>query len=224
MEQLLLINPKARNKTMSKKRKPRTAAQRAATARMVAANKSRRRTRKPAYAANPIKRRRRPASIVAKRVSRRRRNPIRLPSMSGVGGMLKPAVIGAAGAVAVDAVMAYVPLPAVLQSGNMALVTRGAAAVLLGTLGRKLIGPSATTMAVGALTVSAYSLAKSLLAQSGFALGYIGPGVQSAMPAVTSAPAQASLNGVGAYLPPSRGGMGFGPRSYAGNGLSEYVR
>ena len=210
---------------MSKKRKPRTAAQRAATARMVAANKSRRRSpRKPAYAANPIKRRRRPASLVAKRVTRRRRNPIKLPSMSGIGGLLKPAMIGAAGAVAVDAAMAYVPLPAVLQTGNMAIITRGAAAVLLGTLGRKLIGPSATTMAVGALTVTAYSLTKSLLAQSGFALGYIGPGVSASMPAVTSAPAQASLNGVGAYLPPPRGGVGFGPRIFAGSGLSEYVR
>lgn len=223
MEQLLLINPRKRKSTMSKKRKSRTAAQRAATAKMLAANRRRRSSKPASYASNPAPRKRRKASsVVTRHVSRRRRNPIRLPSMAGVGGMVKPAMIGAAGAVAVDAAMAYVPLPAVLTSGNMALVTRGAAAVLLGTVGRKLIGPAATTMAVGALTVTAYSLAKNLLAQSGFALGYVGPGIATGMPAVSSAPAQAA--GMGAYLPNRSGGVNFGPRNFAGNGLSEYVR
>lgn len=218
MEQLLLINPRKRKSAMSKKR--RTAAQKAATAKMLAANR-RRRSKPASYAKNPIKRRRSTA-LVSRHVARRRRNPIRMPSMSGVGALLKPAAVGAAGAVAVDAIMTYVPLPAALTNGNMALVTRGAAAVLLGTVGRKLIGPAATGMAVGSLTVTAYNLAKSLLAQSGFPLGYVGAGISTVAPSVSAAPAQAA--GMGAYLPNPSAGMGFGPRGFARSGLSEYVR
>lgn len=207
---------------MAKKRRTRrTAAQRAATAKMLAAN---RRRRKPStkYASNPIRRRRRSVSLTGKHVRRirRRRNPIRIPGLGGIGSLLMPAVVGAAGAIAVDAAMAYVPLPASLKSGNMANVTRLGAAVLLGTVGRKLLGRHATTAAIGAMTVTAYQVGKNLMAQSGLSLGYYGAGLSLPAPAATSAPAPAALNGMGAYLPNYGSNRGFS----MSNGIGEYIR
>jgi hypothetical protein len=226
MEQLLLINPKARSKKIMRKRRTRTAAQKRATARLVAANKSRRTRRaspKRSYAPNPIRaRRRRAPALVTRHVRRRRRNPIRVPGLGGAGGLFMPALTGAAGALAVDAVMTYVPLPAALTSGNMGAVTRAATAVLLGTVGRKVFGRAATSMAIGALTVAVYQSAKGMLANAGMSLGYYGAGMTTnVLPAVNAAPAVAA--GMGAYLPrgnASRGNFNFSPA----NQFGEYIR
>lgn len=229
MEQLLLINPKARSKRKMAKRTRRTrsAAQRAATRRLVAMNRGRR--------ANPARRRRHhvrrarrsnPIHLTSRHVRRhrrvhRRRNPI---GMGGMGALFMTALKGGVGAVAVDMIYGYLPLPVTMKTGNMGAVSKAAVAVLLGTLGRRVLGRTATDMAAGALTVQAYQIIGSLT--SGMGLGYVSAGLPvSASPASTSAPAPAA--GMGAYLPRGTGNTALrsvaGSRSFA-PGFGEYIR
>lgn len=177
MEQLLLVNPRKRR---GKKR--RTAAQRAATARMLAANRARkgrksyRRNPAPALSSNPRRRRRSPVSM-KHIMRRRRRNPI--GAMGGVANLLMTAAKGAVGATAVDLAVKYVPIPDAWKAGRMGYVVKGAAALALGTFGRRFFGSMAKDMAVGSLTVTLHTLVKDMAAGAGFPLagmGYTGPG------------------------------------------------
>jgi hypothetical protein len=168
MSTLMLVNPRKRR---AGPRKHRTAAQRAATARMVAANKARRgRRSNPIHTvahAAPARRRRAVAHHVKHR-ARRRHNPI---SLRGPLSMLMPALQGAAGAVAVNAAIKYLPLPIMLKSGATANLTKGVLAILLGTFGRKLFGHTAVKMAEGALTVTATNAITQALGKTGLNLG-----------------------------------------------------
>jgi hypothetical protein len=141
-----------------------------------------------------------------------RRNPI----SSGVGlmAMVTNAGIGAAGALAVDAVVSYL-IPAsmatTLLTGNMKYLTKGALAIGLGMIGRKMLGATAGRMAQGALTVQAYAMARDLMGPSltGMTfsgLGYAGP-AQVSMPRRLVAPGVAEYvnqpSGMGEYVPTS---------------------
>lgn len=91
-----------------------------------------------------------------------------------------PAATGAVGALVVNGMVNYLPLPDALKAGRAIYLTRAALAVLLGLFGRRLpvIGPYATQLASGALVVTLADLGKDLAFQSGFNLsgtGYIGP-------------------------------------------------
>jgi len=148
---LMLINPRKRG---TKKR--RTAAQRAATARMVAANRG--------LATNP-KRRRSPKRATARRrnpigisrVSRparraaRRRNPISLRG-GAIGDLVFAGIKGAVGGIAVNAVTSF--LPATFKTGNVLYVTRAAIAILIGTVGSKFVGKHARAAAEGAMAIN----------------------------------------------------------------------
>ena len=205
---LMLINPRKRRG--SGRRKPRTAAQRAATRRMVAARahnpvRKRRTRRHSARRSNPIGLAR--VHHTRRRHHARRRNPI---SMSGgnLGSMLMNGVKGAVGSVAVNAVTNF--LPAVVKQGNVLYVTRAALALLLGTVGRKVAGNNARVMAEGALVVNFADLINS------FAGGML-PGSQ--------------LHGVGAgymgeYLSamPQHLPYAGGQAPYMGEFMSEYER
>lgn len=160
MPSLMLINPRKRGSG-------RSAAQKAATRRMLAANKSKRRSNpSPRKAKRSAARRSNPSAL--HRV-RRRRNPISLGGMGGVGGMLMNGLKGAGGAIVVNVVAHY--LPPVTNTGKMVYVTRTALALALGTLGRKLLGNSARAMAEGALAVNFHdainSVAGTMLPGSG---------------------------------------------------------
>jgi hypothetical protein len=178
MQQLLLVNPRKRRAS----RKPRSAAQKAATRRMLSANRSKRgskrRTRHAAYASNPAPRRRRSSrSLVTRHVtrSRRRRNPISVRGLTGgITAMLKSAAFGAAGAIATDVAYGYVKgyLPAMVQSPVAAdggvsysyYAAKGAAAIGLGMLLRRVIGAQkAGRMVEGSLTVTLHDMAKSIV-------------------------------------------------------------
>jgi len=227
MEELLLINPHKRG---ARRRKARTPAQRRATARMLAANRSRRapvakrrraRRHNPApvvYAANPAPRRHRrraaPLAALHRTQRRYRRNPA--PRMAGVMGMAKNAFQGAIGATVVNTVINFVPLPAVMKTGRMMYVSQGLLAVLLGVFGRKVMpGNMAAKMAEGSLTVTMHSAIKDVVGGMvpGMNLGYFPGGyVSGGIPGVSSAPAPAAL---AEYLnQPSMAGLGE---------VSEYV-
>jgi hypothetical protein len=220
---LLLINPSARpskRKGKAKMRKHRTAAQKRATAKLVALNRAKRRTPKrrvarrapvAAYAANPAPRkraRRRSVSSVRARVRKYRRNPSGR-SMS-VMPLLKDSAMGAVGAVAVTALYSFMPVPATFATGNMAHVAKAAFAVLIGTLGRKVLPAGmASKMAAGSLTVTMYEALKDNIGASVPGMHGIGyyPGgrVMSNYPASNAAPAPAALSeyinrGMGEYI------------------------
>lgn len=170
MEELLLVNPRKRRAKSPKRR--RTAAQRRATAKMIAANRSRRRSNPVSALANPRKRRtrrRNPVAANPRRTRRYRRNPIG----GNITNMLTASVQGAAGAMVVNAAYNFLPLPDMLKTGVMSSVTKGALAVGLGMFGGKVLpGRVAAEMAKGALTVTMYDALKGVVDGVVSGLGY----------------------------------------------------
>ena len=147
MSQLMLVNPKKRSARKTK----RTAAQRAATKRMIAANRSRSRSGK----SRSTKRRRNPVAALAANPAkrRRRRNPSALLKPGKLGDLLVGGLKGAVGSVAINAVTSY--LPPQLSTGNVIYATRAGMALMIGTFGKKIgIGAHARQMAEGALAVN----------------------------------------------------------------------
>ena len=219
METLLLVNPRKRRAARS--RKARSPAQKAATRRMLAANRSRRgpkrhaRRAAPAYAPNPIKRRRH-ASLVKRHTShKRRRNPIGGRAlglhMSSITALLKTAALGAGGAVVTDVAYGYVKgyLPAMVQSpvaadGSISYayyLSKGAAAVGLGILLKKIIGAGkAGRMVEGSLTVTLHDLAKAVVGSNftSVQMGTLSPGkITGQLPLARTLH---GVKGMGAYL------------------------
>lgn len=149
-ETMMLINPKRRS---AGRKKPRSAAQKAATKRLVAHNRARRTPAK--RKSNPIKHRRPTTHHAVAAAPRRRRarrhNPI---SLNKPLAMLMPALYGAGGALAINAAMNYLPIPAMLTTGKIRYATKFGLALLLGTFGKKLLGAKAEKMAEGAMIVT----------------------------------------------------------------------
>lgn len=161
-------------KTMAARKKPRTAAQKRATRKLVALNRARksnpirkRRASLPAVAkrrSNPVKRTTKTAATQAGRVLRyRRRNPI---SRKGImDRMVFPAVTATSGALALDAVWAYLPLPVNVRTGPLRHAFKGLGAIALGWGASKVVKKTtADSMAMGALTVVLHNAAREALA------------------------------------------------------------
>ncbi len=211
MEQLMLINPRKRR---GGTRKHRTAAQRAATKRLVASNRARRRTKTRSvatYASNPAPARRRRRHSIAKIMRHRRKNPA--GRSSGVINMAMGSFVGATGALVVGTVSNYLPLPASMQTPYMKAAVNGVLAIALGTFGGKLLGRRAAQMAEGALTVTLHDVMKTALAGIiPMNLGYYSPAMIMGADNRGSLPAPASQN-LREYMP------SMGQRE----GLSEYM-
>ncbi|MGH8744732.1 MAG: hypothetical protein ACREUY_10690 [Burkholderiales bacterium] len=181
--QLLLVNPKRRHKAVKRSRKSTS-----------------RRRRNPMQFVNPAPRRRRRArshALPRRSRSRRYANPIRRhrrrrnPSMRGVGGFAMgsavDAVQGAAGAIAVDAVWGFLPLPANIKTGPIGTLAKAGGTIALGMLASNMIGAGiAKRVTTGALTVQIYNYLKPMLAGVIPGLGYYGAGY--------------ALNGMGRYI------------------------
>ncbi len=188
MAEILLVNPRRR-------RGRRTAAQKRATRKMIAANRGRKR-RRPRRR-NPIgpyakrtTRRRRPSGL-GYYVSnpRRRRRPVRArsrrryrrnPTMRGmINQLVIPAAQAGGGALLLDVLWGFVPIPAEIKTGPMRHVAKGLGAIVLGNLvgmmGGKRMGD---TMALGALTVTFHAAFREMTAQfmPQINLGYYSPG------------------------------------------------
>lgn len=168
MPEMLLLNPAKRRKGRKSARKGRSAAQKRATAKMLAANRSRRRSN-PVSGANP----RRAYATSARRANparsrRRRRNPIGIGSIlsggKGYMGMVKDALISGGGAVAVDLAYGQVKgyLPASLQrtpgSPGLGDVVKAVFTIAVGKLLSKPTRGLSQKAAAGALTVQAHQL------------------------------------------------------------------
>lgn len=178
---------------MATRKKGRTAKQKAATRRMIAANRARSkgaapaRRRRRASTAAPARRRRSAARRApAQRTAPRRRRGHRISSRraaSHAGRVLRyrrpnpidfmvntlmPSVVGGAGALALDVVVGVLPLPDTLKIGPMAPLVKIAGAVGLGMLGSKMISRRVgEQIAAGAITVQLYNFAKAQLIKLG---------------------------------------------------------
>lgn len=114
------------------------------------------------------------------------------------------AAIGGAGAVAVDVIQGYIPLPASMQVGYMPYVVKGALGFMLGTFGKKILGQNAVKMGAGAMTVAAYGALKQMTA------GMLPGGVASG----------ATVQGLGYMSPVPQLGQYI---TGAGSNMGEYV-
>lgn len=167
------------------------------------ANPKRRRRSNPvaalAGAANPKRRRYRNNPANPARRRKYRRNPI---SLRDPLRAMVPALWGGAGAVAVGAAVANLPLPVAMKTGRAAYLTRAALAVALGILGRPLLGERATLMGNGALIVVAYDAIRDFSRSAGLNLGAYDPvtiDLSQYDPALLPAPDAAEVSGLGAY-------------------------
>lgn len=215
----LLVNPRRRSG------KRRTAAQRAATRKMIAANRKRGGGRRPArkktrrrrknpvgyYVSNPVaptRRRRRRTTAVARRT--RRRNPARRMTLQGVmNNLIIPSATAGAGAVFLDILWGFIPVPPNIKTGPMRHVAKGLGAVTLGWL----VGQMATkrmgdTMAMGALTVVFHSAFREMTAQFAPQIPLEGMGYYSAGQPVGYDPSLGYYVGQG----PQLGQVYHGPR------------
>lgn len=183
MAEMLLINPKKRRKA---RRAGRSAAQRRATAKLVAMNRRRGRRRNPGAvvpAMNPMRRRVARRANPIRAVRRRRSNPIG-GGRFGVGLIMRQvqdALVQGGGAVAMDLIYGQVQrfLPAMLQRtpGSIGLgdATKAVITVALGHFLSPLTRGMSRRAATGALTVQAHGIIAGLL-PSTMTLGYAQPG------------------------------------------------
>lgn len=129
MASLMLVNPKKRRKKRKGKR------------RSVAKASPRRRRRK-----------------AVKRYSRRRRNPAKRGMQGIIQNTVMPAATAAAGAIGLDLIMGYLPLPTAMKTGPMRHVIKGAAAIGMGMLAANFVKRStAEAFTTGAMTVVMYN-------------------------------------------------------------------
>lgn len=198
---MLLVNPRRKHKAKRSRSRARRARATNPHRRHVKRHRARR--------INPARRHHKRIRHVARR---RARNP-RLGGF-GLRGMIHqqliPAGIGAAGALALDVGLSYVPLPVALQTGIPNAAVKIAGAIVLGMIGGKVLGrEKGKAIAAGALTVVAYNLLRTTLKQYAPSLpGLAGDyhdmqvGAYMAGDRVGYNPA-AMLQGVGAYMDPN---------------------
>lgn len=176
MPQLMIVNPAKRRRASTKKRRVRAAPRRARRSSV------RRNPISVAHVKRRIRRyvRRARANPITHRRRRIRRNPIGLGSLraSSIVAMLKDAAIGGAGAVGMDWLWDKISpnLPAtVVSSVGMSRAVQAGLTVLLGRL---LKGPTrglSEKMAIGSLTVQAYSVIQDMTSGGMSGMGYMSP-------------------------------------------------
>lgn len=236
MAEILLVNPRKRKTARRKKpmarKTRRTAAQRAATRKMIAANRRKRR-------GNPVarKRRRKPAARRRTPVRARRRAPVRRRRRTGrtgnpalnmrsVQNQLMEAGTGAVGALGLDVIQGYLPIPANLKVGLVGTGVKALLAIGMGVVASKVKivrGATANKMVNGALTVVLHDELKKQVQNFapgiqmgeyiGDELGYYGSGYPAGV-------MDESYGGMGTYLP-EISDMSMGMEQ---DGLGEYMQ
>jgi len=114
------------------------------------------------------KHRRRHGNPFRRRHHSRRHNPFALPSVRSITNDLVPATVGGVGAVGLDVLLAYLPLPAFFASGVGNIIARVGGSLLIGAGVGAVAGKRNGEMAaIGALTVSAYTVIRGFAQSSG---------------------------------------------------------
>lgn len=193
----------------------RTAAQKRATRKLVAFNRSRRKT---STRRKPVRRTRTRTTTAAtvrrrspRRVTRRvRRNPA--PRKNLIQQTIMPAAMESVGALGLDVLMGYGArwLPANLQTGPLKTIVKGAAAIGIGMVASRFMkNTTARDMARGALVVTMHDAARQALQNMApqIPLGaydddidILGMGIYSDFGDYNTAPAIQFNDGVGAYV------------------------
>lgn len=171
----------AKAKSKTTKKKPRTAAQKAATARMLAARKAASKPAKKKPAKKKTKRAAPAAAAVASKKAKRKsakpkttkkvstmkkRKPQRAKRMmAGVVDTLKGGAVGAGAGLGLDLAMGYAPLPASLKTGAGGVAIRAVGSMLIGMGVEKMtkkhqLGRDA---AVGALAITLRDAGRSVI-------------------------------------------------------------
>lgn len=184
MPQLFVVNPSRRKgrKSTAKRRRRSASGQflknpstkRKAPA--MAARRRRRRTRRAtSFRRNPVvvmraprRRRRYRRNPIARRAHRRyRRNPIRMGRGGvNVAALVLPSVMIGAGAVGVEVLMGYLPLPAAVQQGPAKYATKGVIAALAGWAIAKFVNKRAgEAFAMGGMAIAAHDAIKASVMQ-----------------------------------------------------------
>lgn len=209
----LLLNP-AKRRRARKSRKARSPAQRAATRKMLAANRARRpgsRRRRATVHANPVHHRRR--SYRRNPIGGRSRRAFNSVRASGAFNLMKQGAMLGVGAVAVDILWGQLQrfLPASMavpmntdgSTNWLYFAGKAAAAIGVATFGRKVLPARfAEAAGVGALAIMAYQIGRSMVPSSLVLGAYVNPGR-------VVGPRMAGLRGgMGAYvgLPAGQGG------------------
>lgn len=180
--ELLLINPRRR-------RRRKSPVKRRARRRNPNGNNNARRTVARATGArtgltrraNPRRRvsySRRPARRRA--MARYQRNPAKRMTMRSVmNNVVIPAAQAGAGALALDVLWGYVPVPMEWKTGNLRHVVKGGGAIVLGMVAQQMLGAQlGRNIALGALTVTFHDAMRDMVAQfaPNIPLGYVGAG------------------------------------------------
>lgn len=142
---------------------------------------------------------------------RRHRNPI---SVSGITNQLMPAAYGAAGGIALDVALGYIPLPAMFKTGYAKHATRIAGALGIGMLAKKFLKGKGSAVAAGAMTIAVYGLLKDVIVQ--FAPSVRGLGDYEEISIDNTA------DQIGAYLPGSPVGA-YLPDGSTAPGMGAYL-
>lgn len=178
MAEVLLVNPRRRGRPG--RRRNRTAAQKAATRKMIASNRRRggrsaKRRRNPIgpyarsgnmgyYVSNPRRRKRRAPVRRRRSRTRYRRNP-RMTMRSVLNNTVVPAMQAAGGAIALDFVWGFVPIPLEMKTGPMRHVVKGLGAIVIGQIAGQVVNKRVgDNMAMGALTVVFHAAFRELIA------------------------------------------------------------
>jgi hypothetical protein len=130
--------------------------------------------------------------------SRRRRHSNPRFSLGGITNQLVPAFYGAAGAIALDVALGYIPLPAQFKTGYAKHATKIVGALGIGFLASKFMRGRAAAIGSGALTVAVYGLLKDVMVQ--FAPQAISSKLGD-YEEITVGSYMDAASGVGAYLP-----------------------
>lgn len=107
--------------------------------------------------------RRRKLNPRGSRRRRYRRNPMGLPSLGGLTSQLVPAALGAAGGMALNIGLSFLPLPDSLKTGWARHGVRLAGAFGLGMIAKKFLGSKGNAVALGAMTIVLYDIGKQVL-------------------------------------------------------------
>lgn len=151
---------------------------------------------------------------------RYRRNPAagRMTMKSVMNNVVVPAFQAGAGALALDVIWGYVPVPLEWKTGNLRHVVKGGGAIVLGMVAQQMLGAQmGRNIALGALTVTFHDAMRDMVAQfaPNIPLGYVGAGMNAGSyggPATFDYPAggttQADAGGQLGYYVGSPGGGG----------------
>ncbi|MES9855934.1 MAG: hypothetical protein ABW166_04930 [Sedimenticola sp.] len=127
-----------------------------------------------------------------RKTTRRRRNPVTASGI--VGNQLMPAATNAMGALALDIVWSYLPVPMNIKTGAFKHIAKGIGAIAIGSLAGNFINKrTARAMSQGALTVVMHDAMREVTQQMlpNVPLSYYSPGMPAGVGEYTQ--------GLGAY-------------------------